>query len=110
MAGGRMNRPCRCADGKQCRHCWLFENDENFRKIWSGTPKAEARPFQLGDAVESALSAVGVTKERVEKWLGGPCGCEERKAMLNRLWTWATGGGSAERIEEMLKDTQGKAE
>ena len=43
----------------------------------------------LGDAVEKALSSVGITKERVTRWLGKPCGCEERKAKLNRLGWWA---------------------
>lgn len=43
----------------------------------------------LGDAIEQALSFVGVTTERVELWLGGPCGCEERKEKLNQLSRWA---------------------
>jgi hypothetical protein len=37
----------------------------------------------LGDYVASALSAVGITKERVEAVVGGPCGCPERQAALN---------------------------
>lgn len=43
----------------------------------------------LGDAVESALKAVGVTPEQVEKWLGAPCECAERKEKLNQLDRWA---------------------
>lgn len=43
----------------------------------------------LGDAVETALRSVGVTKERVEKFVGGPCGCEERQRKLNQLHLWA---------------------
>lgn len=43
----------------------------------------------LGDLVEKALTKVGITKERVEQWIGGPCGCEERKRKLNNLTTWA---------------------
>lgn len=43
----------------------------------------------LGDSVASALAAVGVTPERVEKWLGRPCGCEERQIKLNQLDIWA---------------------
>ena len=43
----------------------------------------------LGDMLEQALTAVGVTKERVSEWLGKPCGCEERKKKLNELSAWA---------------------
>ncbi len=43
----------------------------------------------LGDALETALSAVGVTTERVERWLGKPCHCAERKEKLNQLSNWA---------------------
>lgn len=47
--------------------------------------------FQLGDAVAKALAAVGVTKERVERWVGGPCGCLERQHKLNLVSSWAWG-------------------
>lgn len=39
----------------------------------------------LGDMVASALSAVGITKERVSKAIGKPCGCGKRQAKLNAL-------------------------
>jgi len=39
----------------------------------------------LGDRVASALAAVGITKERVSKALGKPCGCAKRQAKLNDL-------------------------
>lgn len=42
----------------------------------------------LGDAVHDALARVGVTPESVERWLGAPCGCEERREKLNRLDSW----------------------
>lgn len=44
---------------------------------------------RMGDCIESALATVGVTQERVEWWLGAPCGCEERKQKLNQLGRWA---------------------
>ena len=47
------------------------------------------RQFKLGDVIEKALSAVGVTEERVTKALGRPCGCKERREKLNRLSLWA---------------------
>ena len=44
--------------------------------------QAPARPG-LGDMVSSALAAVGITKERVEAVVGGPCGCDGRQAAMN---------------------------
>jgi len=43
----------------------------------------------LGDLLESALTKVGITHERVERWLGRPCGCEERREKLNQIHAWA---------------------
>lgn len=37
----------------------------------------------------AALAAVGLTKERVEAIVGGPCGCPERQESMNafgRKW------------------------
>lgn len=46
----------------------------------------EAYPRRgLGDMVAAGLSAVGVTKDRVEAVVGGPCGCGERQAWLNKV-------------------------
>lgn len=42
------------------------------------------QPPGLGDMVAAGLSAVGITKERVEAVVG-PCGCDERQELLNRL-------------------------
>ena len=39
----------------------------------------------LGDMVASALSAIGVTKERVSRAIGKPCGCAKRQEALNQL-------------------------
>lgn len=43
----------------------------------------------LGDIIERALKSIGVTSERVEKWIGVPCNCAERREKLNRLLPWA---------------------
>ena len=43
----------------------------------------------LGSVIESALSGVGITKERVTDWLGVPCNCEEHRDKLNQLHLWA---------------------
>lgn len=73
-------------------------------------PPARQRVL-LGDRVERVLSRVGVTKERVSKWLGRPCGCAERKRKLNELHLWAERklGGlvnntqATEQLEKMLE-------
>lgn len=46
------------------------------------TEKRECRPG-LGDYVAQALSAVGITEERVSQALGKPCGCKQRRAAMN---------------------------
>jgi hypothetical protein len=51
------------------------------KKIWISVP--------LGDRIESALKSVGITSERVERWLGLPCGCLERRERLNAVHSWA---------------------
>tara|TARA_Y100000361_G_scaffold130927_1_gene127282 strand:- start:1780 stop:2055 length:276 start_codon:yes stop_codon:yes gene_type:complete len=41
----------------------------------------------LGTAIESALSKMGITPERVERVFGiKECGCNERKKFLNKLF------------------------
>lgn len=52
--------------------------------------KRRPRPLGLGDRVEQALSLVGITEERVSKWLGRPCSCSKRKQKLNQLGAWAS--------------------
>lgn len=37
----------------------------------------------LGDRVAAGLASVGITKDRVEAIVGGPCGCDERQAAMN---------------------------
>jgi hypothetical protein len=44
--------------------------------------------MNLGDRIESALTTMGITKERVETWLGN-CGCQQRQEKLNALGYWA---------------------
>jgi hypothetical protein len=39
----------------------------------------------LGDMVAAGLAAVGITKERVSKAIGKPCGCAKRQERLNEL-------------------------
>jgi len=56
-------------------------------------PPPPARPG-LGDYVHSALSAVGITPDRVAAALGvDDCGCEGRRQTLNE-WGYAIGIGT----------------
>ena len=53
---------------------------------FAGLPFFECRPRPgLGDMVSSALSSVGITKDRVSAAVGRPCGCAERQQALNDL-------------------------
>ncbi len=47
------------------------------------------RSSELGDVIHSALSQLGITGDRVTRWVGKPCGCEERREKLNSLSRWA---------------------
>lgn len=60
----------------------------------------------LGDRIEQALTILGITKERISKWVGKPCGCPERKEKLNRLGRWATRilRGSLENADKYLNE------
>lgn len=68
--------------------------------------KPPKKKRELGDTVEAALSLVGITSERVEEWIGRPCGCPERKEKLNQLSRWAKRvlGGKLEDAEKHLED------
>ncbi|MFA5376320.1 MAG: hypothetical protein WC455_11300 [Dehalococcoidia bacterium] len=73
------------------------------------TQAKAAKSRGLGDVLEAALSKVGITHDRVDAWLGRPCGCAERKERLNRLFSWARSIGetppeeAAAKVEEIFK-------
>jgi hypothetical protein len=48
-------------------------------------PGFEPPKAGLGDMVASALTAIGITKERVALVVGGDCGCTKRQEQLNEL-------------------------
>jgi hypothetical protein len=48
-------------------------------------PSYQRRAPGLGDMVSSALSAVGITKERVSAAIGRDCGCKGRQEALNAI-------------------------
>lgn len=80
------------------------------KKQSAGISKTQKSRRLIGDQIEQALTAVGITSDRVSKFIGRPCGCHERKERLNRLYAWAIRvmGGHVEEgkkdIEEMLNE------
>lgn len=42
----------------------------------------------IGTAIHNALESVGITEQRVERWLGECC-CAERRRKLDALGLWA---------------------
>lgn len=85
-----MNRP---PVGYACPHSGhnmipLSPHKTSFVKQSEAMPKAPLPPPQnkeLGDQVEKALTMIGITSQRVEQWMGRPCGCLKRKEKLNQL-------------------------
>ena len=64
--------------------CIVSQDGDNITVDETHPAYPHARPG-LGDMVASALSAVGITKERVAAAVGKPCGCAKRQAALNEL-------------------------
>jgi len=85
---------------------------ENYSQREKSTQKRRVKSpkLGLGDVVERALTKVGITKKRVEKWLGRPCGCSKRKERLNQLGAWASRilegrtNKAKEHLEELIDD------
>jgi len=73
--------------------------------------KMRARGNGLGDNVAKALGFIGITEDRVSKWLGRPCACAERRQKLNQLGSWAkrvlTGKteDAKNHLEKIIEDT-----
>lgn len=66
-----------------------------------------AEEWRLGDQVESALSVIGITKDRVSKWWGAPCNCPARQMKINKFSTavqkWWNSGKSQQDLEAITK-------
>lgn len=60
----------------------------------------------LGDLIESALSRIGITQDRVMSWLGRDCGCQRRKEKLNSLTNLARRvvSGRIDKAREYLEE------
>ena len=61
---------------------------------------------ELGDRVAYALSIVGITEDRVTRWIGAPCGCARRREKLNQIDRWARRilRGHVEKAEQYLEE------
>jgi len=74
---------------------------EDFPAIMGQTAEStdeKSGPRGLGDMVAAGLDAIGITKERVEAFVGGPCGCPERQAAMNAAgakWLGLSPGSTA---------------
>lgn len=66
----------------------------------------------LGDVISEALAVIGVTDDRVSRFVGAPCGCRERREKLNALSVWARRvlAGRTERAREYLEQITGGEE
>ena len=83
---------CTFNESMVCRTCGYVAKRLPTHRVCGpvGTPPPWRPKHKLGDAVERAFSAVGVSKERVERWTRtagkpGGCGCNKRKRLLNDL-------------------------
>jgi hypothetical protein len=65
----------------RCRVCSAAVSSPHVLRNCGGRPG-------LGDYVASALSAIGITKERVSAFVGRPCGCDGRQAAVNAAGAW----------------------
>jgi len=87
-----------CASRRHCTFCrmsatWRSERDAPdvcpFGVTAESAIDAQSELLRrkpgLGDMVAAGLSAIGITKERVSRAVGGDCGCKKRQESLNAL-------------------------
>lgn len=65
---------------KTHRKCSKGNKDAAKPSLWQ-----QVKAGLWGDVTESVLSSVGLTKERWQEIIGGPCGCGERQEWLNKV-------------------------
>lgn len=71
---------------EQCEVCkfggdGFVELQENPKSV----TVTERKSWRIGDKIARSLSAVGITKERVSRVLGRPCGCDKRQEAANKI-------------------------
>jgi hypothetical protein len=88
ITGGRESFDARCRERgytlDEVRPCIVSEDGETITVDETHAAYPRARTG-LGDMVAAWLSAIGITKERVSKAVGGDCGCTKRQEALNEL-------------------------
>jgi hypothetical protein len=63
----------------RCRVCGAAVSAPHVRRNCGASPPQPG----LGDLVAAGLASIGITKDRVEALVRGPCRCDERAALLN---------------------------
>lgn len=98
-----MSAECDFSASLTCPRCGYRARSQRTRRVCRPVPDT-FRPVDIGAVVERGLSAIGITKERVERLTGtaqkpGGCGCGRRKAWLTKA------GDAAQRAihESLLK-------
>jgi len=70
---------------EQVRPCIVTQDGDQITVDETHPSYPRERKPGLGDMVAAGLAAVGITKERVSKAIGKPCGCAKRQEALNAL-------------------------
>lgn len=88
ITGRRSSFEARCRERgytlEQVRPCIVVEDGDTIT-VDEAHPAYPRAKSGLGDYVAAGLSAIGITKERVSKAVGGDCGCAKRQQALNKL-------------------------
>lgn len=88
ITGRRSAFEARCRERgytlEQVRPCIVSEDGDTITVDETHRAYPRAKPG-LGDYVAAGLSAIGITKERVSKAVGGDCGCTKRQEQLNAI-------------------------
>lgn len=69
---------CTFNESRRCTVCHRLQSGKRSFRMCKGKPG-------LGDYVARGLAAIGITKQRVSKALGRPCGCPKRQQKLNDI-------------------------
>lgn len=72
------------------RHCQTIEEQARAHFASLARERIRIPPPKIGSMIGAGLSAVGITDERVTRWLGKDCGCPHRRNKLNALAEHAT--------------------
>lgn len=78
---------CIIGDDLRCTVCGKLAYSKDVKRncMDSAAPAVSLPRVRLGDAVESMLTRIGITKDRVRQFLHAKdCGCTARQNWLNR--------------------------